>query len=413
MKKRVLSLGAGVDQVELIKTLQKYKCEVFAVDKNPNAPGSKVADYFFPIDTLDCEKLIELSIKFNIEYVAVVSTERPLVAASIISQKLNLPFLLTHEQSLEVTDKIRMKKLMFSNNILSAKYDIVRSYSDLIKKVKSFDLPVIIKPTDSSGSRGISIYTGQEELQSVWDRAIMSSQAGSCLVEEFLVNGVEISIDAIIIQGKLKTIMTSQTITNTVNSNVGIVTASIVPAKISNEMFLLAKEIMQSIVSSLKLTNSLFFAQFIIKNNNLFLLEYSARNTGGSKIDLIKYAYGIDVMDLYVSLLFGKKLRFEEKLFDEKTSCALFIYSQTGIIKSLKQLDYLKESLVIDKFFIYKNEGSAIRKIQDRSDRVGVVFISSTSGTSGLKHKIQEFVSEMKILDDNNKDLFYREIYQL
>lgn len=413
MKRRVLSLGAGVDQIKLIKTLQKHKCEVFAVDMNPNAPGSMVADRFFPIDTIDCDKIIELAIIFNIEYIAVVSTEKPLITASIVSQKLNLPFLLTHEQSLEVTDKIRMKKLMTRDNILTAKYDIVRSYSDLLKKVKYFDLPIILKPTDSSGSRGISIYTGQEELPSLWDRAVMSSQAGTCLIEEFLVNGVEISIDAIIIKGKLKIIMTSQTVTKTVNNNVGIVTASIVPAEISNQMFLRVKEIMQNIVTSLKLNNSLFFAQFIIKNGNLFLLEYSARNTGGSKIDLIKYAYGVDIMDLYVALLFNKNLNFEEKLFTKTTYCALFIYSNPGTIKSLKSLEILKEQFIIDKYIIYKNVGSIIREIKDRSDRVGVIFIDSKSGINGLKHKILAFVREMKILGENNKDLFKREIYQL
>lgn len=410
---RILTLGGGVDQAQLINVLKNRGHEVYTVDKNPEVPGGKICDHFFCIDTVDINEVEKVAREYSIERIAVVSTEKPLLTASKVSHKLGIPFLITYEQALQVTDKLLMKKLMAANHVLTPASIYSNSLNSLIEQLFDLSFPLIIKPSDSSGSRGISVYTGKENIRELWLNSKEHSRSGYCLVEEYIEYGIELSVDAIVRGGTVHIYMISQTMTRSINQNVGIVTASIVPAKVNQTVHADIKIILQTIVTALKLKNTLFFGQFIYKDDKLYLLEYSARNAGGSKIDLVRYVCGIDLMEVYADILFETEAINNLHNNVYRDAVVLFLYAHEGKIASLKRIEELCIEKVIDKYVLYKRVGDEIKKIRDRTDRVGAVFIFGVKNKQNIKKRISEFISQMKIIDDKGNDIFFREIYKV
>jgi phosphoribosylamine-glycine ligase len=410
MKKRILTLGAGIDQVELIKALHKKDCKVYAVDKNPNAPGSKIADCFFPVDTMNKSEIIDIVKKNYIEQLAVVSTEQPLIVASEISEELGLFFPINRQQAIQVTNKSEMKILMEQHNVPTPQYKISTSLKEFHRNIRDFKHPIIIKPIDSSGSRGVELYTGTEDLDSIWKQSVKYSSSEKCISETYL-RGTEISVDVIVIDEKINILMVSENLTVQIKNNAGLVIFSIFPAKFSTKINRDIELSISKLCKALRLKTSLFFTQMIISNENAYVIEFSARNLGGSKINFLKMAKKIDIMDIYAKIILREKIEFNNKHFSAQQYITLvYLFTKPGIISSLSKLDDLKSQNIIFDYITYLGVGTKIKEINSRAERIGVAILLDDNKNS-LQEKIITFIREFEILNESGNDIFYRELY--
>ena len=161
---KIMILAGGHDQGAFIEELRKEIKDVFIIvlDMNPNVLAAKLADKFLPISTMDIEKVKHVAIEEKVDYIMTACGDQPILTMGIVSEELGLPCYLSKQQVLNLTNKKNMKRMMVENGIPTAKYKTF-TLGDKIDD-SGLAYPLIVKPADSNGSKGVGKVISQKEL---------------------------------------------------------------------------------------------------------------------------------------------------------------------------------------------------------------------------------------------------------
>ena len=267
-KKNILLLGGGYEQLPAILESKKFDFKVFCVDKNNNCIGRKFSDKFYNISIKDKKKLNQIIKKNNISGVSSVCSEVAVPIVSYLSKKFNFPSI-SLLQSKILTDKHLMKNFFKKNNIMSPKFEIFKNIRLAKKFIDQVNFPIIIKPSDSFGQRGIFKINNYHHFKKKIIEARKNSHSKSVILEKFI-EGPEINVVAIIHNKKLIFLSFSDRVVYKQNG-FGIAYEHLYPSKIEKRNILIIKSIVNKIVKVLNLNNVVIYPQFLInKKKNHF-----------------------------------------------------------------------------------------------------------------------------------------------
>lgn len=407
--KRALALGGGIDQLKLIDEFKRRGYYVIAVDKNEGAPGREKSDEFYPVSTTDEKKILELAVEKRVSVIGVVSAERPLLTATSVCEKLNLYYPISHSQALQVTNKETMKKIFVESGIPTSKHATVKTIDEFRLKSSYLQYPIVIKPVDSSAARGIHKISNEFESVDKVKDALQSSWSETCIIEECY-KGQEISVDAVAINGETYVLMISDNYTMEAGDKFGLIRKSAYPSSISAQVKLRVLQIASEITQAFGITNSLLFFQMMVDNSDVYVIEFSARNAGGSKHFFIPLVTGLNIIDLYVRILLKEKI--PNLLVNEISQhvSVNYIYCYEGCVNSIKGLDELYRDDLIIYYQLYKPPGHFSKGMNSGADRVGVFFTKSDTAESlALKNRFID--QSIKFLNDKGEDIMVHGIY--
>lgn len=402
--KKSVVLAGGFDQIALIKELKKRGYFIILIDYYMNPPAKEHADVHYQVSTLDVEKIKKIAIEENVDLITTACTDQALLSVAKISEELKLPCYISYEKALNVTNKMYMKNLMNEYEIPTAKHKVLSSINDV--NFEDLNFPIVVKPCDCNSSKGVKkIYSGEDGIKSI-NEALSISSIKAAIVEEFI-EGNEISVDAFVTQGKANIMLITQS-NKIKNSNGFTITQSKYPVVLSGQNIQKIKNIVQIICNSFGLENSPLLVQMLVSNNNLFVIEFSARMGGGTKYKLIEVLTGVNIMKSYVDLITGEVpiIKCENKL---KYAHLNYCYTFNGIFKMLIGFEELKRQKIIIDYFKYKNEGSLIDKSETSSDRVaGYLIIGDTYEELIKKEEIAN--NTLRILSIQDKDIMRHDL---
>ena len=190
-KKAIMVFGVGELQKSIIKRAKIKGLYVVGIDPCKDAFCKDEVDAFEIVGGQDFEGTLDVAKKYNISAIVTAATDKPLVMMARIAKELGLPFY-SVETAQWSTDKYQMKERFLVGGVPCAKGRLIKS----VEEAKDFIFPVIVKPRDNSGSRGVRLCRTKEELQSCMDEALEYSHLDSVLVEEFI-EGQEYSIESL------------------------------------------------------------------------------------------------------------------------------------------------------------------------------------------------------------------------
>lgn len=164
------------------------------------------------------------------------------------------------------------------------------------------------------------------------------------------------------------------------------------------------------ICNAFELEKGPMLIQAILCNQELYVLEFSARMGGGSKYKFIQYVSGIDIMNQYVNLIVDND-NVSIKPENNKAYCEMdYIYAYPGIVNEFKGIEELKEKRIIEEIFYYKEKGTEITQKVVSGDRV-MGFLIGADSQEDLIDKRKEMLNKVKILDPSGRDIMYRECF--
>jgi len=196
--KKYFVIGGGVLQCDFIETVKSMGYETHVFDYNPQCPGAEIADVFHCISINDIDKVLEKAREFDPVGIQTVATEIGNITACCVGEKMGL-LTNTCETALNTTDKSRMKTIFAANNIPNAKYIEAEDISEV--DVESLPYPVVLKPSDSSAGRGVTLVREKGYFASVFETAKTESSNKKVLIEEVL-QGKQFSAETISADGK-------------------------------------------------------------------------------------------------------------------------------------------------------------------------------------------------------------------
>lgn len=404
--KKAFVLAGGNDQIELIKGIKKRfpRAEVILIDMNPNVRAKDFADRMLVISTMDYDKVLAAARTENIDMILSACGDQPLRTMAYVSEKLGLPCYLTFEQAQNLTNKVLMKKLMIEGGIPTSKYHRF----DINSKITTAGLtfPLVIKPADNNGSKGIIKVYSKQEFDKAIDEARKYTVSGDLLVEEFK-EGEEYSVEAFIRNGDPYIVFASKNIkiknrnTFTICSN-EYVAALPLKRKI--------KEIIIKIGKIFNIDNVPLLIQMIVNGNEVNVIEFSARTGGGSKLFFIREMVKVDIIENLLDITFGLVPDIEAKPCLDK-AVIKYVYTEPGVFSCIQNLEELKTDGYITDIYQYKPFGAEIKSSNYSSDRP-VGFLLRGLSDEELNQKISHINSRIKILDENGNDIMRHDIFE-
>ena len=205
--KHILILGAGVMQQPALQLARRQGWHVVVADGNPSAPARGLADRFVNIDLRDREALAAFARDYQdesgLDGVFTAGTDFS-TSVAFVAEALGLPGI-DYQTALYATDKQRMRTLFAHNGIPSPRFRVLERVPARheIKAIgEQIGFPVVVKPVDNMGARGVRCVHSGAQLEEAVEAALQFSASGRALVEEFI-DGPEFSIDAVVWRGRL------------------------------------------------------------------------------------------------------------------------------------------------------------------------------------------------------------------
>jgi len=402
MSKNALILGGGIQQIPLIKKLKERDYKILLIDYYNQPPGKKYADKHLKVSTLDMELILNVIHErdIDIDLVATMATDQPVLSASYIAEKLGIYYPLSYSDAIKVTNKSHMKRILKSNDIDTPNYHVL---SEFPHSSIFLQFPIIVKPTDNQGQRGISAVNNEKELKNAINYAINNSCEKKCIVEDF-VPGKEVSINAFVIKNKLSILMITDRKHFSYKKTVGVCKAHEYPSSINmTERDNLIK-ITKKIINAFSLSNTPLYMQAIVqKDSNISVIEFGCRIGGGLEAYLLPLTIGIDVVDVYIDQLERKGVSINKSNY-YAFSAVDFIMCRPGKISRIIVPNFLYRNNKLFHFFNFYNNGETIRQFKNATSRVAA-FITASNNLEEYKRNRKTIRESIKIINKNGNNL--------
>lgn len=362
--KKLAIIGASYLQKPLIERAKElgYETHVFAWAAND--VGEKIADYFYPISIVEKDEILDACRQIGICGICTIASDLAAVTVNYVANALGLPGN-SEEASLLASNKYCMRKAFFAGNCPSPKSIRVSCVEDL--KDVQLKYPIIVKPLDRSGSRGITKLPDAEGLEKTIADAIEQGFEKYALVEEFVV-GEEYSVECISYHGEHHFL--AMTKKYTTGAPHFIETGHVEPSGVSGDMLEQVKRVVFHALDTLKITDSASHTELkISESGDIKLIEIGGR-MGGDYIgsDLVQMSTGIDFVRAVIQVAAGEKPDLS-KMQNTEVAAVRFVLDEKDKA-ALEQLEKEHPEYIVKKEF---HEGKG--EVVDSSTRRGVCLM--------------------------------------
>lgn len=361
--KKLVVIGANDFQNQLIIKAKSlgYETHVFAWEDG--AVGKNNADYFYPISIVEKDKILNICKEIKPDGVCSIASDLAAITVNYVAEKLGLPCNKTKFVPLQ-TNKYKMRKAFIENGVACPKF-VIADESFNKDLLDGFKLPIIVKPTDRSGSRNIMKLDSKLGLTQAIKDACMISFERRAIVEEYL-DGDEYSMETITQNGVHHYLATTKKYTT--GEPCFIETGHKQPSGLSDDLIEKAKSVVFKSLDALHIENSAGHSEFKVDNDgNIKIIEIGAR-MGGDCIgsDLVYLSTGYDFLKMVIDVAVGNKLEFN---IDKKHRSAeiQFLLTQSN----MKKLDTIKRTNPTSIYRISEINYDNLDSTTDSSTRAG------------------------------------------
>ena len=385
-KKRVLMLGGSHFQVPSIKTAVSLGYYVISCDYLPNNPGHKYAHEYYNVSTVEKEKVLKLAKKLKINGIVCYASDPAAPTAAYVAEKMNLP---SNPYS---SVKILANKDLFRDFLKKHKFIVPKAngYSSLNKALndfESFKKPVMIKPVDSSGSKGVSKILSKKELKKAVNYALGFSVSKRFIIEEYVEkNGYQIAGDGFSVNGKLVFRCFANEHFDSKSNNPFVPIGESWPYNMPEKIHKKIHNEIQRLFSLLKMRNGAYnFDIRIDKNNDVCLMEIGPRNGGNLIPQVTKYATGVDMVDYTIKAAMGENCSdLKMKKTKGYWACYMVHSDVAGIFEDVWiEKEFRKNNLV--EFEMICKKGDKITAFTGSNGTLGTMILKFSSNKEMLK----------------------------
>lgn len=390
--KKILIIGAGFLQSFVIKKAKEVGYYTIAIDKNPTSIGFQYTDEYEVVDIIDQEACLRFAQEKNIDGVMTAATDYGVLSAAYIAQHMNLPGL-NYEVSKVVKNKYRVRQTLFENKVddISQYYEI-GSIHDLERIIKTIHFPVIVKPSDGSGSKAIRKVDNVSDLKYACEEAIKVSLIRKALIEDFI-EGKEYGVESFVYDGQVYVLgVMGKYMTNPPNyAELG----HYMPSQLDIEEKL--KEVAENAIKALDINfGAVNMDMLVTRDNKICIVDIGAR-MGGNLIGshIIPLGTGIDYMESLIRASVGDPVDIKPRRSEVNVATRLLAL-KPGKVKQLPDFDQISEQYQVE-IYHHLEVGDVIRNYRNNLDGCGYIVATSTNN---LEEAIKRAELSKKEIDE-------------
>jgi len=361
--KKLAIIGASYLQLPLVEKAKKMGIETHCFAWSDGAVCKEIADYFYPISILEKDDILQKCIENNIDGITTIATDMAVPTICYVAEKMNLVSN-SSISSFASTNKSEMRNAFKKGNCSMPKF-IEADNIDV--NTKDFKFPVIVKPVDRSGSRGVTKVLFENQLPEAIQYAITESFCKKAIIEEYI-DGDEVSVETISYDGEHTILAITDKVTTGEPHFVEL--AHHQPSSLSNEIQEKIKSETIKCLNALAVNFGAGHSEFkITPNGEVFIIEVGAR-MGGDFIGshLVELSTGYDFLEGVINIALGK---YEKPVLKSNAfSGVYFLCKETEQI-----LPYFYQN---NSFDILKEiQNIALQEVMNSNERSGYLIYQS------------------------------------
>jgi biotin carboxylase len=381
-KKRLMILGASRVQLLAIQYAKSKGYYVITCDMDADSVGRDYADEFYQVSTSECEEVLTIAKRCNVDGVMTYAADVAAPTVAFVGNELGLPSN-PYESVLTLARKDYFRDFLRKNDYYVPTSDVYEDWRKAARDVKKFKFPILIKPCDSAGSRGMKKFVDdkydENDFQQAFDNALSFSRAKKVVIEDFIQRKkCQIAGDGFVVDGKLVfRCFANEHFNKACNTLVPI--GESFPSIHDVEVQEMAHKQLQSIFAKLGIRLGAFNFDFMITtNDDIFVIEIGPRNGGNLIPQVTRYATGVDMLDYTVKAALGEDCS-DLRMHDVKGYYSSYmIHSRReGIFQRINISDDLKNNIL--EHNMYVEIGSFIESYQMAGCALGEMILKFES----------------------------------
>lgn len=384
MRKKIMILGASILQLPAIEKARELGLETVVVDMNPEAIGFNVEGIEKEvISTIDVPSIVAAAKKHHIDGIMTLATDMPMRAVAAVAREMNL-IGIDDDTALKATNKAEMRAALKECGVPIPKFFKVTNEEEYKTAVKHFNVPFIVKPVDSSGSRGIFEVidiADQKLIDEAYRYCRPYSRVGNVIVEEYM-SGHEVSVETLSIDGVCHVIQITDKLTTGAPHYVEIGHSQ--PTRLGKETAEKIAEVAKAANKAIGIKNGPSHTEIIVTAEGPKIVELGAR-LGGDNINthLVPLSTGVNIVECCIRIALGERPDITPK--HQKGAAIRYFRQNAGVIKSIESIHEAEEIPGVKQVSIVHGIGDTITDIIDSGSRMGFVITSENSSDRAIE----------------------------
>jgi biotin carboxylase len=397
MNKTLLIISGGIEAIPGIKLAKKMGLHVVVSDMNEKAPGFAYADDRIIASTYDVEQTVSAAREYHrsvrrIDGVICIAADVPLTVASVASC-LDLPGIPV-QSALLAANKVDMKECFAKAGIPIPWFSRVDSLEHLREIIKDRGYPLVIKPTDSRGARGVLRLTSGVDLEWAFGHSLQYSPSSQVMVEEYL-TGPQISTESMLLDGQAETpgfIDRNYEYLDRFSPYI-IENGGQQPSNLSDRDRQRVCHVAEEAGRSLGIKNGVVKGDMVLTPRGPKVIEVAARLSGGwMSTDQIPLGTGVDLVGSAIRLSLGEKVMPGDLRPRYGKGVAIrYFFPAPGRITGIEDLERYQKMPGVYRLCLMANVGDTIQPVTNHTKRAG--FVITTAETARMAVDLAERVT--------------------
>lgn len=384
--KKLMILGGSRYALPVIKAAQNLGIYVITCDYLPDNIAHKYSDEYCNVSIIDKEKTLEAAQKCDIDGIMSFACDPGVVTAAYVAEQMGLPNVGPYESVCILQNKGRFREFLKENGFTVPTAKGYKNIEKALADVDIFHWPVIVKPTDSAGSKGVSRVDNPENLKESIETALSFSHSDEFIIEDFITQqGYSSDTDSFSIDGELKFVSFNCQHFDAEAKNPYTPAAYSWPSSMTTEHQVELKNEIQRLLKLLKMNTAVYNIETREgTDGKAYIMEVSPRGGGNRLSECLRYATGVDMITNMVKYSVGLPIEeITQKPYDGCWAEIVLHSDKPGIFKDLCIADEIKANVIERDLWI--EEGTQVGGFTAANEAIGTLILKLDS-----QEKIEE-----------------------
>lgn len=374
--KKLMILGGSRYALPVVAAAKKLGIYTITADYLPENIAHKFSDEYVNVSIVDLDATLEEAKKLDIDGIMSFACDPGVITAAYVAEKLGLPNVGPYESVCILQNKGKFRRFLADNGFTVPIAKGYKKIEDAIKDIDIFHWPVMVKPTDSAGSKGVTRVDNPVELKKGIEYALRYSHSDEFIIEDFIApNGFSSDTDSFSIDGELCFISFNSQRFDVEAKNPYTPAAYSWPSSMTYEH---QEELKNEIQRLLKLLN-MKTAVYNIEtregiNGNAYIMEVSPRGGGNRLAECIRYATGVDMITNMVKYAVGLPVDdISQRPYDGCWAEIILHSDRAGIFDHLWISEEITVNVVERDLWI--EEGASVGAFEAANEAIGTLIL--------------------------------------
>lgn len=375
-RRKLMLLGGLRYLLPVIDAAHSLGCHVITCDYLPDNIAHKYSDEYHNVSILDREAVLSLARELRIDGIMSFAVDPGVVTAAYVADRLGLPCAGPYESICILQDKEKFRGFLESNGFNVPSSRGFSSYEEAYADRDYFEWPVIVKPVDSAGSKGVSRVDSPDDLRPAFDNAKSHSFSGKVIIEEFIEKeGCSSDSDCFSVDGKLEFVSFSAQRFDENADNPYTPAAYSWPSTFTKEQEAELTAEIQRLLTLLRMRTSIYNIETRIGTNGRpYIMEASPRGGGNRLAEMLRMATGVDMITAAVKAALGESVTdIVQKPYDGHWAEVILHADRSGTFRGLDISPEMSSHVVERDLWV--RDGERVSSFNGANDAIGTLVL--------------------------------------